>query len=104
MASKSGGLNIRECLQPRNEYRTEAAVRILRKPILSERGEGRCFVGRNGYMHHEDSTGVGSQASTEGSAEITSGKANSQQGLVATCKDLMFKVKPEALGGFWFGA
>ncbi len=41
------------------------------------------------------STGVRSQASTEGSAEITSGRANFQQGLAATCKDLMHKGKTE---------
>jgi len=55
-------------------------------------------------MHHEGSTGVGSQASTEGSTEITSGRANFQQGLVATCKDLMYKGETEASGGFWSGA
>jgi len=47
---------------------------------------------------------VGSQASTEGSAEIASGRANSQQGLAATCKDLMYKGKTEASEGFWSGA
>jgi hypothetical protein len=45
VASKGRGLNIRECLQPRNECRTEAAiVRVLWKPTLSERGEGRRLV------------------------------------------------------------
>jgi len=47
---------------------------------------------------------VGSQASTEGSAEIASGRANSQQGLAATCKDLMYKGETEASEGFWPGA
>jgi len=41
-------------------------------------------------------TGVRSQASTERSAEIASGRANFQQGLAATCKDLMHKGKTEA--------
>jgi hypothetical protein len=41
-------------------------------------------------------TVVRSQASTEGSAEIASGRANFQQGLAATCKDLMYKGKTEA--------
>jgi len=39
-------------------------------------------------------TAVRSQASIEGSAEITSGRANFQQGLAATCKDLVRKVNP----------
>ncbi len=41
--------------------------------------------------------GVGVQASWEGSAEITSGRATFQQGLAATCKDPPTKAK--AVGG-----
>jgi hypothetical protein len=37
-------------------------------------------------------------------AEITSGRAISQQGLAATCKDLARKGEAEARGGFWSGA
>jgi hypothetical protein len=37
-------------------------------------------------------------------AEIMSGRANSQQGLAATCKDLACKEESEAWGGFWSGA
>jgi hypothetical protein len=37
-------------------------------------------------------------------AEITSGRAISQQGLVATCKDQVHKGEPEAPGGFWSDA
>lgn len=36
--------------------------------------------------------------------EITSGRAISQQGLAATCKDLAHEGPPEAQGGFWSGA
>jgi hypothetical protein len=36
--------------------------------------------------------------------EITSGRTISQQGLVATCKDLAHKGRPEAQGGFWSDA
>lgn len=36
--------------------------------------------------------------------EITSGRTISQQGLVATCKDLARKGRPEAQGGFWSDA
>ena len=35
-------------------------------------------------------------------AEIMSGRANSQQGLAATCKDLTYEGEPEVSGGFWF--
>ena len=37
-------------------------------------------------------------------AEIMSGKAISQQGLAATCKDPACKAEAEARGGFWSGA
>ena len=37
-------------------------------------------------------------------AEITSGRAISQQGLTATCKDRVHKEESEARGGFWSGA
>ena len=37
-------------------------------------------------------------------AEITSGRAISQQGLAATCKDPVHKGEPEARGGVWSGA
>ena len=37
-------------------------------------------------------------------AEITSGRAISQQGLTATCKDRAHKEGSEARGGFWSGA
>ena len=37
-------------------------------------------------------------------AEITSGRAISQQGLAATCKDPARKAEAEARGGFWSGA
>ena len=39
-------------------------------------------------------TGVGDQASNEGLTEITSGKADFQQGLATTCKDLPTKGRP----------
>jgi len=38
--------------------------------------------------------GVGVQARREGCAEITSGRSSSQQGLTATCKDLVLRVPP----------
>jgi len=38
-----------------------------------------------------DSTGVRVQAPRERLAEITLGRANSQQGLATTCKDLLYR-------------
>ena len=37
-------------------------------------------------------------------AEITSGRAISQQGLATTCKDPAHKARAEARGGGWSGA
>jgi len=38
--------------------------------------------------------GVGVHARREGCAEITSGRSSSQQGLTATCLDLVLRVRP----------
>ncbi len=46
---------------------------------------------------------LGPSASTR-IAEIMTGRAVSQQGLAATCKDPAFKAVAEARGGFWPGA
>src|ERR1700738_1052833 len=43
--------------------------------------------------------GVGVQTRREGLAEITSGRACAQQGLTATCKDLLCEAIAEAGGG-----
>ena len=37
-------------------------------------------------------------------AEIMSGRANFQQGLVTTCQDSLIKSKTETVRGFWSGA
>ncbi|MCH7914899.1 MAG: hypothetical protein IH856_18010, partial [Deltaproteobacteria bacterium] len=42
--------------------------------------------------------GVGVQARRERFAELTPGRSFSQQGLTATCKDLVFKGRTEARG------
>ena len=47
--------------------------------------------------------GMGPSACTR-VAEIMSGRAISQQGLAATCKDPVLKAEAEARGGFWSGA
>jgi hypothetical protein len=48
--------------------------------------------------------GVWVQASRERFAEITLGKTYFQQGRAATCIDLRYKVKTEAVRGVRFGA
>jgi hypothetical protein len=58
-------------------------------------GEGRCPAGSNGHLHCRDRRGKG-QTSGEGYAEITSGRATSQQGLAATCKDQPYKARPKS--------
>ena len=88
MASKPGGLNIKEWLQPRNARHTEIAsvggvdsrpAAVTGKADVLREEMGKCTVG---------ATGVRAQASRGGSAEITPGRANFQQGLTVTCKDL----------------
>lgn len=46
-------------------------------------------------MHSVEPVGVWAQASEEGFAEITSGRSQRQQGLVATCKDSLNEVETE---------
>ena len=48
--------------------------------------------------------GVEVRASKEGYAEETSGRAISQQGLAATCKDPPNEGRPKEAGGIWSGA
>ena len=48
--------------------------------------------------------GVGVQARRERFAERTSGRSYSQQGLTATCEDLLTEGDTEAVGGFRIGA
>ncbi len=104
MASKPGGLNIKESLQPRELFRTDVAVRIYcGVPSRSRRDEGRCLLGRNGYRHQEDRRGMG--ASNRGKIRgITLGKTYFQQRRAATCKDSWYKGKTEAVRGFRPGA
>ena len=48
--------------------------------------------------------GVGVQTRGERYAEITSGRANFQQGFATTCEDSWYKGKTEAERGIWSGA
>jgi len=90
VASKLGGLNIKECLQPRDAF--PYGSRCTGK----ERESRPCQIGgKAGVLWEETGKGTGGdagvwgQASKERPAEITSGRATIQQGLAATCKDSM---------------
>ncbi len=88
MASKSAGLNIREWLQPRNLPRTEVAVRIMvfcRAGLETVKAD---VPWEETGMRTRGGTGVRVQACGESYAEITPGRATSQQGLTTTCEDL----------------
>ena len=87
-ASKLGGRNITDYLQPRNSGLREVVIRGIdagSRPVnylgkaddtVEETGEStRCTAG------------VGDPASKERFSEITSGSCRGQQGLVTTCKD-----------------
>ena len=89
MASKPGGLNVKEWLQPRNVSHTEVAsvddmdsrpAAVTGKADVLWEEMGICTIG---------ATGVRVQVPRGGSAEITLGKAIFQQGLTTTCKDLL---------------
>ncbi len=87
-ASKLGGLNIKECLQPRKDPREKSCSRNAAgsRPSLLM-GKADDTGEENRYRHPVGPAGVGDQASEEGFAEITSGRSRGQQGLVATCQD-----------------
>ena len=82
---------------PRSHFHTGVAVWMFCEvPSRSRCDEGRCLLGRNGYMHQEDHRGMGASTG-ERFAEITLGRANSQQGLAITCKDSLIKSKTETM-------
>jgi hypothetical protein len=89
VASKPGGLNIKEWLQPRNVSHTEgASVDGVDSRPAAETGKADVLWEEMG-MSTIGATGVRVQAPRGGSAEMTLGKAIFQQGLTATCKDLL---------------
>ncbi len=51
-----------------------------------------------------EAAGVGVQTCCDRSAEITSGRSDSQPGLAVTGKDRLTEGYPEAVGGFRIGA
>jgi hypothetical protein len=100
VASKLGGLNIRECLQPREKLPCGSrCTDKLRKSRPCQNG------GKAGVLWEETDegtrgdAGVWGQASKERHTEITSGKANIQQGLATTCKDPPDESEDEEGGG-----
>ena len=100
MASKAGGLNIKEYLQPRNRtpYGSRCTDIVWSRPCR--------YWGKADVLWEEtgkstiETAGVGDQASSERHAEITPGRAITQQGLVATCKDLLYRVQLKHQEGF----
>ena len=100
MASKLGGLNIKECLQPREKLPCGSrCAESWRESRPCQRG------GKAGVLWEETGEGTGGdagvwgQASKERHAEITSGRATIQQGLAATCKDPPDELEDEEVGG-----
>src|SRR5215472_2164643 len=86
--SKLGGLNIKECLQPRKTLREKSCSRIEAGKADPYPCWGRPMPERKKQVYAlRGPAVVGDQASEERFAEITSGSSRWQQGLVATCKD-----------------
>ena len=94
VASKIGGLNIKEYLQLRYKVRTEIAVRenVCADPVNTW-GRSMCYVKKREKKSSMAATGVGDQASNEGLTEITSGKADFQQGTRNNLQRLTYRGK-----------
>jgi hypothetical protein len=97
VASKVGGLNIKEYLQLRKKkkkLRTEIAVRVIvcADPVRTW-GRPMCYVTKREKKSSIAATGVGDQASNEGLTEITSGKADFQQGTRNNLQRLTYRGK-----------
>src|SRR5215469_13089156 len=87
MASKLGGLNIREWLQPRKQrpprsHRVEPCGKPTRYPLGKADDTGEVTSIGTPYP-----TVAEVQTSKQGLIEITSGRPHSQQELAITCKD-----------------
>ncbi len=105
MASKPEGPKVIEWLQPRNGapygsrctgYRGKADPVITRgRPMRLREETGTCTADAH----------RGRGPSTQGQiCGLTSGRANCQQGLVATCKDPSKERQLSSAGGIWSGA
>jgi hypothetical protein len=87
-ASKLGGRNITEYLQPRKRGLREVVIRGTdagSRPV-NHLGKADDTVEETGESTR-CTAGVGDPASKERFSEITSGSCRGQQGLVTTCKD-----------------
>ncbi len=89
MASKPGGLNVRNDDHLEKVSRSEVAERIIAvsRPVSVSRGR-LIPRGKKRASAPRGPAGIEIQAPRERLAEITSGRAHLQQGLAATCKDL----------------
>jgi hypothetical protein len=100
VASKLGGLNIKECLQPRESFpcgsRCTGKVRESRPCQIG--GKAGVLLEETGKGTGGDA-GVWGQASKERHAETASGRASIRQGLVTTCKDPPEETGVEEVGG-----
>jgi hypothetical protein len=94
-ASKIGGLNIKECLQPRKHPRGKVVFADLAGSRPSLSGGRPMTQGKKQAYALCGTAVVGDQASEERFTEITSGRSCWQQGLVATCKDSSNEAKAE---------
>ena len=92
VASKTMGLNIREWLQPRKLFSYGSCCTMIcykcRPVYMSGKAVALC-----GLMdtRNTETAEVGVQAHGDRSAEITSGRANFQQGFATTCIDFSTK-------------
>ena len=104
VVSKPVGLNRKKGLQPRKGRRTEVAVWAWWSADLVRTGGRPLSCGTQRVDAPHEPPGVEVQARRERCAERTSGRSSSQQGLTATCKDLVFEGSPEARRGWRIGA
>ncbi len=92
VASKPGGLNIKECLQPRitPPYRSRSTDNCG-KPSQCRGGEGRSLLGRNGYEHQGNHRGTGPSIQGKIRGDNAGNHPLPAKGLAATCEDLLYK-------------
>jgi len=101
-ASKLGGLNIKNCLPPRNSCPLRSRLSGGKREADPVDSRGRPMTqGKKQANAPCGTAGVRGQASREGFAEITSGRSHSQQGLATTCEDSSNEVEPKERRGRW---
>ena len=96
MASKRRGLNIKKWLQPRKFAPLRSRFSGYSRYADLEPLRGKANVaGEETGKRNLQTVVVRAQASSEGLAEISSGRSRWQQGLVATCEDSTNEAKAE---------